>query len=182
MGSIGALKTIVGANSSREIASGVSIPRLERGERILSSMERLSCTSTVSYNATEAAIHMARYQLAVPYCKGKSVLDVACGEGYGAFALRQLGAASVDGVDNSPEAVKNAKTLFSKPGIQFHLHDAERIDELFPDQRFDVIVCLETIEHLKDPTRFLRVLQKVAAENATIIISCPNDQWYYAEG
>jgi ubiquinone/menaquinone biosynthesis C-methylase UbiE len=145
-------------------------------------MERLSCTSTVSYNATEAAIHMARYQLAVPYCKGKSVLDVACGEGYGAFALLQLGAASVDGVDNSPEAVKNAEALFSRPKAKFHLHDAEQIDQLFPDRRFDIIVCLETIEHLKDPTRFLRALQKVAAENATIIITCPNDHWYYADG
>jgi ubiquinone/menaquinone biosynthesis C-methylase UbiE len=144
-------------------------------------MERLSCTSTASYNATEAAIHMARYQLAVPYCKGKSVLDVACGEGYGAFALKQLGAASVDGVDNSPDALNRAQLLFSKPGIHFHLHEAERVDELFADRRFEVIVCIETIEHLKDPTRFLRALQNVASENATIIITCPNDHWYYQE-
>ena len=143
-------------------------------------MERLSCTSTVSYNAAEAAIHMARYQLAAPYCKGKRVLDVACGEGYGAYALLQLGAAAVDGVDNSQQAITNAAALFTKRGIQFHLHDAETVDELFPQTQFDVIVCLETIEHLRDPERFLRAVKKVAKDDAVIIVTCPNDHWYYA--
>lgn len=142
-------------------------------------MERLSCTSPVRYNATEAAIHMARYQLAAPYCKGKRVLDVACGEGYGAYALRQLGATSVDGVDNSPQAIANAEALFAKPGIAFHRHDAETVDRLFRETRFDVVVCLETIEHLSDPQRFLRAVQKVAAPSAVIVMTCPNDHWYY---
>ncbi|TMJ05911.1 MAG: methyltransferase domain-containing protein [Alphaproteobacteria bacterium] len=143
-------------------------------------MERLSCTSTVRYNATEAAIHMARYQLAAPYCKGKRVLDVACGEGYGAYALHALGASSVEAVDNSPQAIANAKALFAARGIAFHLHDAESVDRLFPDTRFDVIVCLETIEHLNAPDLFLRAIKSVAADDAVIIITCPNDHWYYA--
>jgi ubiquinone/menaquinone biosynthesis C-methylase UbiE len=144
------------------------------------SMERLSCTSTTRYNATEAAIHMARYQLAAPYCKGKRILDVACGEGYGSYALRQLGAAAVDGVDNSQQAITNAQALFAMPGISFHLHDAESVDELFPETRFDIIVCLETIEHLSDPKRFLSVIKKLAGKDAVIIVTCPNDHWYYA--
>lgn len=143
-------------------------------------MERLSCTSTVSYNATEAAIHMARYQLAAPYCNGKRVLDVACGEGYGAYTLRQLGATSVDGVDASQQAIANAETLFAKRGVRFHLHEAETVDELFANKRFDVIVCLETIEHLRDPQRFLRAIKTLAANDAVIIVTCPNDHWYYA--
>src|SRR5215470_6800869 len=117
-------------------------------------MERLSLTSKVTYNASEAAIHMARYQLAVPYCAGKRILDVACGEGYGAYTLKQLGAFAVDGVDNSPQAVTNAQTLFSSTDVRFHLHDAEKVHELFSDETFDVIVSLETIEHLRSPTHF----------------------------
>src|SRR4051812_14478530 len=100
-------------------------------------MERLSCTSSVRYNATEAAIHMARYELAAPYCKGGRVLDIACGEGYGAYALSQHGALSVDAVDSSPQAISNARALFTKAGIQFHLHDAESVDELFSGKCFD---------------------------------------------
>jgi 2-polyprenyl-3-methyl-5-hydroxy-6-metoxy-1,4-benzoquinol methylase len=143
-------------------------------------MERLSCTSTARYNAAEAAIHMARYQLAAPYCNGKRVLDIACGEGYGAYALRQFGAAAVSAVDNSPQAITNAEALFASSGVQFHLHDAENVDDLFRDSRFDVILCLETIEHLKAPHQFLRVIKSLAAEDAVIIITCPNDHWYYA--
>jgi SAM-dependent methyltransferase len=143
-------------------------------------MERLSLRSRVSYNATEAAIHLARYQLAAPYCQGKHILDIACGEGYGAYALKQAGAASVDGVDNSPEAISSAQTLFTDPGIHFFQHDAERVDELFSGKTFDVIVSLETIEHLQNPTRFLRSISKLAHDQTVIIITCPNDHWYYA--
>jgi SAM-dependent methyltransferase len=143
-------------------------------------MERLSFASTAAcYNATEAAIHMARYQLAVPYCEGARVLDVACGEGYGTHVLQRFGASSVEGIDNSPAAIEMARSLFSKPGIRFQLHDAMRVDELFSAQAFDLVVSLETIEHLRNPKRFLRAIRKIAKDDAVIIISCPNDNWYY---
>jgi SAM-dependent methyltransferase len=143
-------------------------------------MERLSFQSKVGYNAIEAAIHMARYQLAAPYCRGRRILDVACGEGYGSHTLKQWGAASVDGVDNSTKAIKTARSLFSATGIRYHVHDAVHVDELFGKRRFDVVVSLETIEHIRSPELFLRVIMKVAKKDAVIIISCPNDHWYYA--
>ena len=142
-------------------------------------MERLSFTSKVGYNATEAAIHMARYQLAAPYCKGRRVLDIACGEGYGAFSLKHSGAKTVDAVDISAEAIKVARLLFAAKGITHHVGDAERVEELFDKRSFDVVVSLETIEHVRNPDRFLRSVRRVAKDDAVIIISCPNDHWYY---
>jgi SAM-dependent methyltransferase len=142
-------------------------------------MERLSLTSKVTYNAAEAAIHMARYQLAAPYCTGKRILDVACGEGYGSHTLKQLGALAVDGVDNSPRAITNAQALFSSTDVRFHLHDAEKVHDLFVNETFDVIVSLETIEHLRNPARFLQSIKQLAKADTVIIISCPNDLWYY---
>lgn len=142
-------------------------------------MERLSFTSKFAYNASEAAIHMARYQLAAAYCKGKRVLDIACGEGYGSFALRKFGATSVEGVDNTPDAIATAKRMFSTDGITYRVADATAIDSVFAAEEFDVIVSLETIEHLQDPARFLAALKRVAKKDAVIIVSCPNDRWYY---
>ena len=144
-------------------------------------MERLSFASKFSYSATEAAIHLARYELAIPYCKGKRVLDVACGEGYGAYVLKQYGASTVEAVDNSPQAIASAEGLFARSGVRFHLHDAENVDALFAGEIFDVIVSLETIEHLRDPQRFLRALKSISSDQTIIVITCPNDHWYYSE-
>jgi 2-polyprenyl-3-methyl-5-hydroxy-6-metoxy-1,4-benzoquinol methylase len=46
--------------------------------------------------------HIGRYRFARDFVRGRRVLDIACGEGYGAAALARAGAASVIGIDVSP--------------------------------------------------------------------------------
>ncbi|MGY8523760.1 class I SAM-dependent methyltransferase [Paracidovorax citrulli] len=142
-------------------------------------IERLHFGSDVPYSGLEASIHLARYQLARNYARGRRALDIACGEGYGSAWLKQWGAAEVDGVDVSVEAVEVAKANFGGDGVRFHAYDAQRAVELFPDRKFDLIVSLETIEHLPDPKRYLLNLKSLLAEGGILIISCPNDWWYY---
>lgn len=142
-------------------------------------MERLNFDFEAPYNALEASIHLARYAIVRHLCTGRRVLDIACGEGYGARFLAYWGAEYVDGVDISDVAIKNARRLFSDPRTRFHQHDAETVDALFPCSTFDLIVSLETIEHLRDPHRFLRALKTLLAPEGAIAISCQNDWWYY---
>ncbi|WP_456781866.1 methyltransferase domain-containing protein [Bradyrhizobium sp. USDA 3315] len=144
-------------------------------------MERLSLSTETQYSAIEASIHVARYLLAKQHVVGKRVLDVACGEGYGAFFMKSWGASSVHGIDISTEAVTAAQSQFAAPGISFDQFDATRIDEKFSAEEFDVIVSLETIEHVDNPEAFLIALKKVATSNAIFVISCPNDHWYYPD-
>ena len=47
--------------------------------------------------------HIGRYRFAKDFVRGKRVLDVACGEGYGSSALTKAGAAAVIGIDSSAE-------------------------------------------------------------------------------
>jgi len=55
--------------------------------------ERLHFTDSASgYNAMSAAEHMVRYHSVASLCRGKRVLDVACGEGYGSSLLAKWGA------------------------------------------------------------------------------------------
>lgn len=138
-------------------------------------MERLDF-QVDAYNPVEATIHLTRYLNAQPYVTGKRVLDAACGEGYGSALMKQWGAKSVVGVDISEEAVETAKTLFSKKGIEYLQHNVEELP--FSDASFDMVVSLETIEHLDHPDIFLHELRRVVKEGGTIIISCPNDQYY----
>ncbi len=139
-------------------------------------MERLGFENE-KYNALEVSIHMNRYLLARNTVNGKKVLDVACGEGYGSKLLKTWGAASVDGVDISRKSIKTAKKMFKGKGITFHEGSAEKLE--FPDAHFDLIISLETIEHLNDPLAYLNELRRVANKDATIIITCPNDYKYY---
>ncbi|HUU94235.1 MAG TPA: methyltransferase domain-containing protein [Phycisphaerae bacterium] len=143
-------------------------------------IERLAFDQQSRFNAIEASSHLARYALAQPFCKGKHVLDVACGEGYGAYFMRRhWGAARVDAVDVAPEAIDAAKRLFDDKRIRYHCHAAEKIDELFEPASFDLIVSLETIEHVQDARTFLEVLKRHAKPGGTVIVTCPNDYWYY---
>ncbi len=143
-------------------------------------MERLTLTARAGYKASEAVIHMARYLLALPYCKKDArVLDAACGEGYGSWFMKQAGAFRVDGIDLSSKAISTARKLFDEDDLAFHRLDAEEIARKFSENTFDLVVSIETLEHLKNPERFLAALKKVAKRNATIIITCPNDHWYY---
>jgi SAM-dependent methyltransferase len=142
-------------------------------------IERLSFAPDEPHQAIEAAIHLCRYQLARPLCSGKRVLDVACGEGYGARLMLDWGAASVDGVDVSEEAIARANDLFRGERVRFHQLAAERLEETFAPGSFDLAITLETMEHVPDPASFLRSLRRLVAPGGAIVVSCPNDHWYY---
>lgn len=143
------------------------------------SIERLNCADDSRYDGLEAAIHLARYSFVRELCKGKRVLDIACGEGYGSYLMSQWGATEVHGVDIAEEAIRVARTLFASDVVRFTAAPAEQVDELLSQQSYDLVVSFETIEHVNDPDRFLRAIRKLVAGSGTIVISCPNDWWYY---
>jgi hypothetical protein len=93
--------------------------------------------------------------------------------------MSMWGARHVDGVDTSAEGIEAARRLFGSDTVHFTQETAERVDEVFPTRTFDLIVSLETIEHVEDPHRFLDALKRLISRTGTIIISCPNDWWYY---
>lgn len=144
-------------------------------------MERLDIKSAPDRANIEASIHFARYSVATPLVKNKRVLDIACGEGYGSYLLKQAGAKEVIGVDIFADAVSRATRSFGGPGIEFITADAITIEDRFAPEYFDVIVSCETIEHIEDPVAYLQSLKRVAKKDAIIIISCPNDYWYFPE-
>lgn len=142
-------------------------------------MERLSFSENGTYSGLEASIHMARYAMAREWCRGRRVLDLACGEGYGSRLMRDWGAVEVIGVDVSQVSVEAAQHRFGREGIRYLCGEAESADTLLVGEQFDLIISLETIEHLNDPIAYLRALARLRAPGGVILISCPNDWWYY---
>ena len=64
------------------------------------------------------ADHLKRYEFAKTYCKDKSVLDIACGTGYGTYELAQV-ATKVLGVDIDQDAVKLAKDTYKNDNLSY---------------------------------------------------------------
>lgn len=112
--------------------------------------------------------HLYRYAFASHFVRQRRVLDIACGEGYGAAALQCAGASRVIGIDISKSVCERAH---KKYGIDAIPGGAEQIP--LSDGTIDVIVSFETIEHVSQPGRFLDECVRVLAPNGRLIISTP---------
>ena len=114
------------------------------------------------------ADHIGRYRWAAKRIGGL-VLDAACGTGYGSKILRDEGdATGVVGVDISPEAVKWACHHF--PGPLYLVGDIQR--GFFPGSRFEVVVSMETIEHLPSARLALKNFLRLSDQ---LVMSVPNE-------
>lgn len=118
--------------------------------------------------------HLGRYEFARRFVRGMRVLDVACGVGYGAPLLCGAGAERYVGIDASGEALGIAKNRYqASDNISFVFGDACELVGINGED-FDVVVSFETIEHLRDPERFLDRVRDVLVPNGKFIVSTPN--------
>ena len=117
------------------------------------------------------AEHRARYWWATALVTGKTVLDAACGTGYGTNILASAGAAAVVGIDRATHVIEFARA---------HAHEratfevADLLDLPFPDGAFDVAICFEAIEHVDPPERALDELRRVLEPEGVLALSSPN--------
>jgi 2-polyprenyl-3-methyl-5-hydroxy-6-metoxy-1,4-benzoquinol methylase len=118
--------------------------------------------------------HLVRYQLAASLVKGNRVLDIACGSGYGTKILSKAGAAEVIGIDADEMAVKEAEKNYGGEAIVFKTGDAENIKE--NNESFDIIISFETIEHLKNPEKYLAEISRILKKDGIALVSTPNKE------
>src|SRR4051812_21778603 len=119
--------------------------------------------------------HLHRYALAKEYVKKKTVLDIACGEGYGSNLLAEE-ADLVHGVDIDEETIRRASAKYVRKNLSFKAGNACSIP--FPDNHFDVVVSFETIEHVHDHYSMVTELKRVLKEDGILIISSPDRKNY----
>jgi ubiquinone/menaquinone biosynthesis C-methylase UbiE len=114
--------------------------------------------------------HIRRYLFAQQHVYGKRVLDIACGTGYGSDILRRGGAHQVVSMDISTEALHYAAARWRSGWIA--QADAQHIP--LPTTSLDVIVTLETLEHLPDPRAYLAEAKRILSTGGCLILSVPN--------
>ena len=105
---------------------------------------------------------------------GNDVLDVGCGGGILAEAMANAGA-HVTGIDLSEKALGVARLHGLESGIpvDYRLVAAEALAEESPG-RFEVVTCMEMLEHVPDPASIVAACAKLAAPNATLVFATLN--------
>jgi 2-polyprenyl-3-methyl-5-hydroxy-6-metoxy-1,4-benzoquinol methylase len=120
--------------------------------------------------------HVHRYALARHIATGRRVLDVACGEGYGS-AMVAPAAKSVLGVDLNPDVIQHARARYGLlPNLEFRAGDATRLE--LGEQRFDLILSFETLEHVEAQDELVGGLAAHLAPGGCALISSPDKATY----
>ena len=101
---------------------------------------------------------------------GKTALDVGCGAGLLTEPLARLGA-KVTGIDATPGVIDVARDHASAMGLAID-YRAGDIQELAG--HFDLITCMEVIEHVADPALFVKALARRLAPGGLLVLSTPN--------
>ena len=97
----------------------------------------------------------------------KNLADAGCGEGFTTDRVkRALQHLNVDAYDIQPEYINYAKTHF--PNISFNNLAFEKTKK-----RYDLVLCLEVLEHLPNPEKFLQVLADHTIKG--VIVSVPRE-------
>jgi 2-polyprenyl-6-hydroxyphenyl methylase/3-demethylubiquinone-9 3-methyltransferase len=104
----------------------------------------------------------------------KRVVDVGCGGGILAESMAVKGA-RVTGIDLSDKALKVAKLHQLESGVQvdYRLIAAEALAEEAPGQ-FDVVTCMEMLEHVPDPASVMAACARMAKPDGWVFFSTLN--------
>jgi ubiquinone/menaquinone biosynthesis C-methylase UbiE len=112
-----------------------------------------------------------RYNFCREYCKGKTVLDIPCGVGWGTSLLK--GSPFMIGVDISSEAIDYAKKHYENERRKFYVGNMQSIP--LREDSVDVVVCLEGFEHVSKDigARFIKESKRILRLNGLLIMTCP---------
>jgi 2-polyprenyl-6-hydroxyphenyl methylase / 3-demethylubiquinone-9 3-methyltransferase len=105
---------------------------------------------------------------------GKEVLDVGCGGGILSESMAGLGA-TVTGIDLSEKALGVARLHLFESGRKVDYRHAGA--EAFADEhagRFDVVTCLEMLEHVPDPSSTVAACARLAKPGGHVFFSTLN--------
>jgi 2-polyprenyl-6-hydroxyphenyl methylase/3-demethylubiquinone-9 3-methyltransferase len=105
---------------------------------------------------------------------GKSVIDVGCGGGILAESMARRGA-RVTGIDLSEKALKVAQLHALESQIDMtYEHTSAEEKALSNSGAFDIVTCMEMLEHVPDPKSTIEACAKLAKPGGLVFFSTLN--------
>ena len=125
------------------------------------------------HEARFVAQHLSAYAFVRPWARGKRVLEIGFGEGYGANFLANE-ALEMFGVDTAPGNPARAKDRYDRPNLHFLHTDGRQLD--FPNALFDLVCTFQVIEHIPEEgmDRFLGEIARVLKPGGVFCVSTLN--------
>jgi ubiquinone/menaquinone biosynthesis C-methylase UbiE len=139
-------------------------------------MKKWSGERLETFISTETTVeHLHRYAIAKELVHGKTVVDIACGEGYGVNILAET-ALAVIGIDIDEVTILAAINKYKKTNTSFITGSAEQIP--CEDKSTDIVVSFETIEHIEAHNKMLFEIKRILKPDGLLIISTPDKKYY----
>ena len=103
--------------------------------------------------------YLHRYRFTKEFVRGKKVLNLACGEGYGSFMLSEE-ADSVVGIDIDGLAINHARSKHIKENLEFIKGPITHVP-IEEEKIFDVIVCFEAMEPIQKYDKLMMEVKRL---------------------
>lgn len=132
----------------------------------------LSVTEIAGEYVSQAQIarFYQRYIWAGSFCRGKDVLEVACGTGPGLGYLASVSKSLIAG-DYSPAVLAVAKAHY---GSRIALHEFDAQSTPFQDASFDVVILFEAIYYLPDAAKFFTECRRLLRPSGILLLATAN--------
>lgn len=119
------------------------------------------------------AEHRVRYRFVADHGSGR-ILDVGCGTGYGCQEIaRRSSVREVAGIDVSESAISTARRYYPDPKVLYRERDLLVAGWENGLGRFDTVVALEILEHLRSEEAFWRGIERALLPGGTLWLSTP---------
>ena len=128
------------------------------------------------YDRTLLMSHLCAYRLAGDLSRGRRLLEIGCGSGYGAFYLAHV-AREVTAIDLETERIAQARRLFQRSNLRYLIAQGARLDA--PDQSFECVGAFQVIEHVPvaELPQFLNEIARVLTPDGVFVASTLNVEY-----